>query len=310
MKTLSTLFSKERNELEIDIEKATKPDQVVKLVQNRLNNLEKSYVGQLNVAQVRLAYFFLETLRQSIATLSAANETKVLEPEFEETSSQAKKLSPKSIILKVLQGLICLGILDSLFSLTRTSPGAWMDILLISLLVGLEVVFQLDKRDRPNPNALPQQTRSLQPIVQVDSKLLMDNLASALDTIDVAVAAAEDVKKPLNGTGIEELPELLNIVQRLMGASFLEKPQMALQLTKLLPQILMEQGIQAQIYQPDNAPSYREYFDFEPSIDPSAKDYVTITPALLKGDRLLRRGRVIEPAYFEDQTPTTKAHKE
>jgi hypothetical protein len=81
-----------------------------------------------------------------------------------------------------------------------------------------------------------------------------------------------------------------------MGASFLEKPQMALELTKLLPQILMGQGIQAQIYRPDEERSYREYFDFEPSIDPAAKEYVTITPALVKGDRLLRRGRVIEPA--------------
>jgi len=71
---------------------------------------------------------------------------------------------------------------------------------------------------------------------------------------------------------------------------------MTIALTKLLPQILMEQGILAQIYRPNNADSDREYFDFEPSIDPDNKDYVTITPALLKGDRLLRRGRVIEPA--------------
>jgi hypothetical protein len=84
-----------------------------------------------------------------------------------------------------------------------------------------------------------------------------------------------------------------------MGASVLENPLMAIELTKLLPQILMEQGIRSQIYRPDDVHSGREYFDFEPSIDRSAKDYVTITPALLKGDRLLRRGRVIEPAYSE-----------
>jgi hypothetical protein len=54
------------------------------------------------------------------------------------------------------------------------------------------------------------------------------------------------------------------------------------------------------MYRPNEQPSYREYFDFEPSIDPSTKDYVTITPALLKGERLLRRGRVIEPTYSEE----------
>jgi hypothetical protein len=296
MKTLFTLLSKERSDLETEIDKATNPEQVVKLVQTRLDNLERSYVGQLNMTQVRLASFFLETLRQSIATLTAANETKVAQPEPQQTTNLAKRFSSKSVILKVLQGLICLGILESLFSLTRNAPGAWMDILLVSLLVGLEIVSQIDKKDRTNSPTTPQLVEASRPIVQVDSKVLLDNLSEALSTIDLAVASAEEVKKPLDSSGIEELPELLNLLQRLMGASFLEKPQMAMQLTKLLPQILMEQGIQAQIYQVDDPRSNREYFDFEPSIDPSAKDYVTITPALLKGDRLLRRGRVIEPA--------------
>ena len=296
MKTLFTLFSKERSELETEIDKATNPEQVVKLVQNRLDNLEKSYVGGLNVAQVRLASFFLDTLRQSIGTLTAANETKLVEPEPQQVANQATRFPSNSLILKVLQGLISISILGSLFSLTQNAPGAWMAILLVSVLVGLEVVLQLDKGKQDNSSASLQLREAPQPIVQIDSKVLLDNLADALSTIDLAVTSAQDVKKPLDASGIEEVPELLNLVQRLMGASFLEKPQMALELTKLLPQILMGQGIQAQIYRPDEERSYREYFDFEPSIDPAAKEYVTITPALVKGDRLLRRGRVIEPA--------------
>ncbi len=298
MKTLFTLFSKQRSELQTEIDKATSLKQVVNLVHNRLDTLEKSYIGELNVAQVRLASFFLETLRQSIGTLTAANETKVIEPQAQPSTDQGKRFSPKSIILKVLQGLICLAILDSLFSMTRYAPGAWMAMLLMFLLVGVEVVFQLDKRDLlvQNPPASAQPVEASGAIAQVDSKVLLDNLAEALNTIDLAVGRAQDVKKPSDASEIEELPELLNLLQRLMGASFLEKPQMALELTKLLPQMLLEQGIRAQIYRPDEAQRDREYFDFEPSIDPAAKDYVTIAPALLKGDRLLRRGRVIEPA--------------
>ena len=299
MKTLSTLFTKERSELQTEIERASSPEQVVKLVQHRLDNLEKSYIGELNVAQVRLASFFLDTLRHSIGTLTAANEAKVSQPEPQSISKQATRFPPNSLILKVLQGLIGLSILGSLFSLAQDTPGAWMAILLMSVLVGLEVVLQLDKGKPETASESAQFVKALQPVVQVDSNVLLDNLADALNTIDLAVARTEDVKKNLDSSGVEELPELLNLVQRLMGASFLGKPQMALELTKLLPQILMEQGIRAQIYRPDEAQNYREYFDFEPSIDPSAKDYVTITPALLKGDRLLRRGRVIEPAYSE-----------
>lgn len=300
MKTLFTLFTKERSELQTEIEQATNPEQVVKLVQTRLDNLEKSYIGGLNVAQVRLASFFLDTLRHSITTLTAANETRVPVIQSQPTLTHSTRFPSNNLILKVLQGLISLSILGSLFSLTQNAPGAWMAILLMMVLVGLEIVLQVDKGKPENQSDSAQFVQALQPVVQVDSQVLLDNLADALSTIDLAVASAEDVKKPIvDASGIEEIPELLNLLQRLMGASVLEKPQMALQLTKLLPQILMEQGIQARMYLPDEKQSYREYFDFEPSIDPAAKDYVTITPALFKGDRLLRRGRVIEPAYSE-----------
>lgn len=295
MKTLFTLFSKERSELQTEIERASSPEQVVQLVQNRLDNLEKSYIGGLSVTQVRLASFFLDTLRQSIGALTAANETKLFEPEPQPMGNQGARLVSNRLILKVLQALIGISILGSLFSLTQDTPGAWMDILLMTVLVGLEVVLQLDKGKQDNDSNVMQLVEAPQPIVQVDSQVLLDNLADALNTIDLAVTSAEPVQKPLDASGIEELPELLNLVQRLMGASVLGKPQMALELTKLLPQILMEQGIRSQIYQSNDALSKREYFDFEPSIDRSTQDYVTITPALLKGDRLLRRGRVIEP---------------
>lgn len=297
MTTLLTLFSKQRQELQGAIEKTTNPEQVVMLVQNQLNTLESSYIGGLSVSQVRLAAFFLDALRQSVATLAAANPTnpmRVTTPEPESEDQTGRRLSPKRLILKVLQGLICIGILDSLFNLSSDAPGAWLDILLMALLVGLEVVSQLDKSSLENPSDTPESNAS-QLTLRIDSQVLLDNIAEALNTIDLAVAQAQGGKKTVEENAIEEQPELLNLLQRLIGASFLEKPQMALELTKLIPQILIEQGIEAKLYQPDDVKSQREYFDFEPSINPNAKEYITIAPALVKGDRLLRRGRVIEP---------------
>jgi hypothetical protein len=291
MKTLSTLFKNERQALQKDIQKATSIEQVVKLVQNKLDHLEKNYIGELSISQVRQVAFFLETLRQSLATLTAANEK---QPELP-SKTVNQPASPKDLILKGLQGIVGLGIFGELFSLTPTTPGAWMAILLTSVLVGVEVTLQLDKSKPDSVTPQPAIKSSL----QIDSNILLDNIADALNTIDLAVASASTVKKSPDASGIEESPELLNLLQRQMGASFLNKPQMALELTKLLPQILMEQGISVQMYRPEQEPSYREYFDFEPSIDPTSQDYITITPALLKGDRLLRRGRVIEPAYSE-----------
>ena len=292
MRTLLTLFGTERSELQTEINKATSLKQVSKVVQNRIDSLEKNYVGELSVTQVRLVKFFLETLRQSLSTLTAANEIEIsdVEPQL---VTQAVKSSPNNFILKLLQAIVSIGILVSLFSLTKTNLQAWMPILLMSVLLGLEAALHFDKSDRvtsPVPAIDPQLP------VQVDSTVLLDNLAEALNTIDLAVASVEEVNKPLASSGLEDLTEILDILQRLMGASFLQNPLMALELVKLIPQILMKQGIRVQSYQLSNEEQrLREYFEFEPSIDAAAKDYITVTPALLKGDRLLRRGRVIEP---------------
>jgi len=295
MKNISTLFNAERNQLQIEIDKITSIEEVVKLVQNRLDNLERIYISELNITQVRLASFFLEMLRQAIATLTVVNQSIVEPKEQKPIINLEPNFSPNRLILKLLKALIYIGILGSLFSLTKISLSAWMGILLTSILLGLEVVLQLDKKNSTSAELLD----IPQPVLRVDSKVLLDNLADALNTIDLAVARFEEGNKLEDDRTLEELPELLNFVQRLMGASFLDQPQMAIALAKILPQILMSQGIRAQIYQQQAPQSEREYFDFEPSIDPNTKDYVTITPALLKGDRLLRRGRVIEPAYSE-----------
>ncbi|MDZ7963978.1 MAG: hypothetical protein RM368_03230 [Nostoc sp. DedSLP03] len=294
MKTITSLFSEERNQLQTDIDNTIGIEQIVKLVQNRLDNLERIYIEKLNLAQVRLASFFLDTLRQSIATLAAANYLQVAPTEQRQITNIGTKLFSSRLILKLLKGLIYIGILGSLFSLTKTTPGAWMAILLTSLLIGLEIVLQLESNNQQN-NSISEEVLELpQPILRVDSKVFLDHLGDALNTIDLAVARVEESNKHEGDLAIEELPELLNFLQRLMGASKLDKPQMAYELAKLLPQILMSQGINAQIYRSN---SDREYFDFEPSIDPDTKEHVTLTPALLKGDRLIRRGRVIEPAY-------------
>ncbi|MHC0066034.1 hypothetical protein ACWATR_24525 [Nostoc sp. UIC 10890] len=294
MKTITSLFSEERKQLQTDIDNTIGIEQIVKLVQNRLDNLERIYIEKLNLAQVRLASFFLDTLRQSIATLAAANYLQVAPTEQRQITNPSTKLFSSRLILKLLKGLIYIGILGSLFSLTKTTPGVWMAILLTSLLIGLEIVLQLELKNQQNNSISKGLLELPQPILRVDSKVFLDHLGDALNTIDLAVARVEESNKHDGDLAIEELPELLNFLQRLVGASKLDKPQMAHELAKLLPQILMSQGINAQIYR---ANSDREYFDFEPSIDPDTKEHVTLTPALLKGDRLIRRGRVIEPAY-------------
>jgi len=295
MKNIISIFNEERNQLQTEINSLTSIEEVVKLIQNRLDNIERIYLSELNIIQVRLAGFFLDVLRQSIPNLAAVQIAQIASTERKQSTNFVLMSSPNRLILKVLKVLLYVGILGWLFYLTKTTPGAWMGILLACILLGLEVLLQLDKNDSSSQEIM----EVALPVLKIDSQILLDNLADALNTIDLVVALFAESHKDEDERNMEQLPELLNFLQRLMGASFLNKPQMTMELTKLLPQILMSQGIRAQIYQAKEPHSDRTYFDFEPSIDPDTKDYVTITPALLKGDRLLRRGRVIEPAYSQ-----------
>lgn len=56
-----TLFSEGRSELQTAIDKATKREQVVQLVQNQLNSLEKVYIKELSITQARLLFSFRNT---------------------------------------------------------------------------------------------------------------------------------------------------------------------------------------------------------------------------------------------------------
>lgn len=312
MKKLSTLFDEGRSELQQQIEKATNREQLVKLLQDRFDDLEKVYIGDLSVAQARLAASFSDTLQQFVVILTAVNETRVSEPRPAEDVVPPTRFPEISFMLRLLQALVCIGVFVSLFSLT---PIAWVAILLMFLVVGLEVAIQRNNNQFSKSALLGSMFTSLQgnfrkpaeytwPVkppkytLQVNSKLLLDNLANALNTIDHAVAQIEEERPPLPQTELEKLQELLDLLQNLIGDSLLEDAQTTLKRTKALPDILMNQGIRVVIYQPNSEWSSREYFDFEPSIDQSATDYLTLSPALLKGDRVLRRGRVIEPANF------------
>ncbi len=171
MKTLLALFSEGRNELQSKLDKASSAEQVVQLVQNQLDAIERIYISDLSVAQVRLVSYFLETLRQSITTIIAINQTRVLEPPQEEIYDQRRHFSGKKLTWKLLRGLTYIGILGTLFSAARVAPGVWVTILLTSLLVGLEVALELNKDDENRPD-YPQFGGALPRKLEVDSKVV------------------------------------------------------------------------------------------------------------------------------------------
>jgi hypothetical protein len=252
IQTLTTLLLRDRDELQRQLDETTSLEDAVRLTERHLSRLCSEYLaqGHLSLPQERLTRFFQETMRRSVATLTAANKTKVSYPQ------PSRRPHPPSW--------------EALFRFLLTVLRGWTD----------------EKAYLP----------PVEVTVRVDSKVLVDQLVEAFDAVDYAMSdltVGESDMAPLP-TEIEAFPEVLEFCQNLMSESLFENAELALRRSKELPRILRNLGLQVEMYRPGDERRF-EKFDWEPSIDPNIKDYLTQVPALLKGDKVIRRGRVIVP---------------
>ena len=321
MKTLLALFDERRSDLRAKLEQAEGLQHTVSLLQAELDTMQNRYIGTLTAPQARVVSPMLAVLPLAVGILAAVNEPKVWHetPKRARGSDKPRPSWPSGLrwltridladinvqVLKVrmLQGLICLGLLSGLLLWTRETLTAWPAMLLVVSLVFLEVS-GMPRARRVGPSGHPDAAGGPKVTVDVDANMLLDGLASALDVIDRAVPA---VTGPADGRGepgrsdpIEGVPDLLEVIQNLLAESFRDDAQLTLRRSRELPGVLAQYGVRIETYElpesgdPELEPS--DWFDFEPSLDPKLADYKTLKPALVKGGRVLQRGRVVTPA--------------
>jgi len=309
MKTLFTLFAEGRADLQAAVEQASNLDEVVKLIHQRLHRLQTTYLNQLSVAQARLAASFLEVLRIAFTSLMAANKTALYYQQATQDRGPGRFPSRQILLPRLLQAGIFVGLFWWLFALTSTLLSAWIPLVLLMALAGLEgvilvgwppslrlpVIWKLLSRG-DNPARHPPSTNAPLIIVRVEGKRLLDALAEALSLIDRVVAEVPPMPAVAPGPRLEDLPELLDLLHDLLGDSLLADAPTTMKRLKGLPRILHTLGIQVLTYPPAHQETAREYFDVEPSLDQTNSAYLNLVPALVQGDRVLRRGRVIAPA--------------
>jgi hypothetical protein len=265
MKTLFVLFYERRTELQQQLDGAPDLEEAVRLVQRQLDVLQREYIGDLSTAQARWSAFFLDVVRSSIGALVAAHKAETWYPQPPQTSSPFASFSYRDLAIgwpqNVFKAIIYIGIFIALLTLTPPTAGVWVTILLVVLLVGLELARQpnsaqhvqsfrqklanaFQRSDRGERYRHTQVNHAPKIIVRVDSKALLDHLADALGIIDRAVAEATGREQPNSPAQLEDLSELLDFLQDLLGDSILEEAQSTLKRTKTLPHILMTQGIE------------------------------------------------------------------
>jgi hypothetical protein len=302
MKTLKDCYKQNLPDFQKRVESATTISQLSEIVQDRLTQLgdiNGEYIGSLTQSQARIALSMLEAFRLSFSML-AKNQTQVnvsskVTPEpHESIDDEQNKLFDGvwgGLAGGALGGTIAGGIFGG-------SLGAVLGAF-------VSTVFMKSRQlNNPSPDNQPHefQTKPVeteQAVTHVDKEELLVYLEQTLDVIDQTVAEYGRLSEPvIQEPQLEDHPEVLEFLQEFIGET--EKfesqlPEVFNLRKRQLFSILRKYGIRHQAYKDTASEKVKGLFDFEPSLDPNLQNHVMEKPALLKNDRLLLRGNVIEP---------------
>lgn len=140
----------------------------------------------------------------------------------------------------------------------------------------------------------------------LDGKVLVAQLGEALDGIDWAMEESSRRSLDADATGRDKPgaepdlgahPELLEFFQNLVGDLANQDHATLLQRVERVPSLLGDYDIEVERYDPAREhPSGlkpRDLFRFERARDGEGPPHRTVTPALVRGGRVLARGRVL-----------------
>ncbi len=332
MKTLISHYPKIKDKLNSRLNNVNTTGDIVKIVQeeiDKLTDISSEYIQSLTPAQARLARVMLQTLSQYTNILSMVKPqlelTGVAEiPENQLALNQLASdiLSPLTTISQTQQKLQNLTsgdyykrtilqqirqsreVVSSIFAggLAGTLEGGFTWGLVgatIGAATGAVIgkIIQ-NKKTEYNTDTTQTQLKALENNlkINIDNNKLLDNIYQALQSIDLTVAAYVNKEETAQKEGLENNLDLLEYLQELMADALDEKTQLPISTRRRMQQaitILRNHGIEARVYQPTENESLMFYF--EPSIDPENTEYITLKHALIKDNKVLLPGYVIEP---------------
>lgn len=288
MTTLLDYYANLRENLRAQLARAQSLDEVLSAVRGAVVSLSEQYLRGLNKQQAVLATAIFNALTLS---LDALLKTKSQRPSG--STGQSPNAQPPVVEASNIGG-----------ALGGAAMGAVLGGLLGALLGTAFGLFVAAGVSRMKPRrvevAIAPGAKGGQPQLTVDVEGLLDYLAQALETVDRTVAEFGRVSKPQEPT-LEDHPRILELLQNLLGESQgyeAQLPPIIATRIKEIPGVLRQEGLQPVFYRPETKEEEeaRALFQFEPSLDPHRIEYATLLPAILKGDRLVLIGRVVEPA--------------
>ncbi|GJD21031.1 hypothetical protein RIVM261_059870 [Rivularia sp. IAM M-261] len=310
MTTLISYYQQVKDKLKSQLQPNTAPEVAVKVIQreiNALTDINSEYMQSLTPPQARLAQTLLQSLSQYTSVLLLVkpqiDENNVLaQPNFTELTT--KLVSPIKNAITVPNYKLALiqkaqqsrELLSSLLAggLAGVVEGGWYWGLIGAAIGGITggTIAQVIKPKKENQALEINQPAVAE--VNIDIDKLLNYLYQALQSIDITVAGYRNEDK-VPKEGIENNLDLLEYLQDLMADGLDDSINLPVSVRRRIEQaasILRHHGIESRTYQPNID---QDMFYFEPSLDAEVTDYITLKHALVKDNRVLLPGYVLEP---------------
>ncbi len=291
--SLFEAFSNDRGEFRRQIAKARSPEDCAREIRLELDRVENLCLGSLLQDQIGPTRTLIHILRESAIYL--ASRQAPAKASEDDTPPVDFAVFSVGVFIRITQITLLIA-----FALSAVPSiiGPVDLFAIIAAVILMEVVRVFHNRD---VSAAQRSKRGKQAVrYQADEVGVVALLDEALQTIDhfnetVAMPKPDGQKSGAR----KEAPEVLEFFQRLVGYLALNKPQRILQMAELAPEILMRMDVRLVQFDPRNEEVAPEWFIFEVHDDPADKRYITMRPALVQGDEVLLKGRVIEPVEYQ-----------
>ncbi|MDD4653309.1 MAG: hypothetical protein PHQ34_13900 [Methanothrix sp.] len=294
MKTLLDQFLDDKTEMEKSLRKAKTIEQANAIIVEefaRLENTKSEYFEDKNKPEVRIALAWLNASRASFSALVPIKSE--IAPE-KSRIDRVEKHESSGLIGSILEGgKKGLEIVLGPDSKTVTCDNS--KIHRIKVKDGSETSMNIERSGVLGKV----DTESSQIPFDVEEILVsMKNSVALVEEVVARIGKTTRLENAMPNPRIEDFPELLALLQKILGLSCKDHgylPDMLQAYSDELRSILRGYDIRILTYRPDMPELQQRMFDIEPSMNQDVHDCITLTPALIKGDLAILRGRVVKP---------------
>ena len=296
MSSLSVLLNDARSETSKSLRNAESLNASHRVLRHDLNQIERQYLESCTASEARIATSVFAALRPALETPLAVT-VEMVEPsdvDGETASTGGQNNIAKIALFAALVAV--LGLLFVMLFLERAWLSFAITCVLTVLLTGLTMLVS-NKRSLVIKDSQQSKTES---VLRFDANALLNRIGQAFDTVEGIVRTVKESRPAVGRKTLEsEHIWVVELCQDLLSGLYTNDQRDFVSAARRVPQQLRLEGLRvlthAEVAETPEV-SADSLFEFDPIADGHHDEPQTVYPAIMRGERVIRKGRVLRPA--------------